>query len=202
MRFQDRFIRGFFVTREVSHELLADVRSLPGFLRYVFEALHDEAQWRLHGHLEPTKEQRDAYTDSLMQLPPWELNAPPEPWKDWRAESMPEPVFTNIAPTSHESIRITIVFGGVLRVPFTELKIGDRLIRADWPDLVATVTEKDAEMVVLLIGNRGGCARYYPAEFDQQPFERPAPVKAGAKFFGEALRPLGLLIHPNVHTSR
>ncbi len=187
MRFQDRFVRGFLVTREVSHELLADIRSLPGFLRYVFEELHDEAQWKLHGDLEPTKEQRDAYTESLMRLPPWEFSAPPkEPWKDWRAEPMPEPVFTNIAADeSHETIHITVVFGGVLRVPFAELKVGDKLTRADWPNLVATVTEKDAEMVVLLIGNRGGCARYYPAEFDQQPFERlPAPVKT------------------NVHTSR
>ncbi len=165
---------------------MADVGSLPGFLRYVFEALHDEAQWGLHGHLEPTEKQRDDYTRSLMRLPPWEFNSPPEPpWKDWRAEPLPEPVFTNVALTSHETICITIVFGGVLRIPFAELKIGDRLTRADWPNLVATVTEKDAEMVVLLIGNRGGCARYYPAEFDQQAFERlPAPVKT------------------NVHTSR
>jgi hypothetical protein len=182
MQFKDKFVRGFFVSREISHELLADVRSLPSFLRYVFEALHDEAQWGIHGHLEPTKEQRDAYTDSLMRLPPWEFNSPPpEPWKDWRTEAMPEPVFTSIAPTPHETICISFVFGGVLRVQFADLKTGDRLTRADWPNLIATVTQKEAEMVELHIGNRGGAACYYPAEFEQQPFERaPAPVKTNA----------------------
>lgn len=119
VRFQDKFIAGYFVAREISHEILADARSLSSFLRYVFEDLRDSAQWQIHGHLEPSEEQRDAYTDSLMRLPPWKFDSPPPPpWKDWRTEALPEPIFTNIAPTNHETVRIVIVFGGVLRPEF------------------------------------------------------------------------------------
>lgn len=66
---------------------------------------------------------------------------------------------------------------------FSELKIGDRLTRPDWPKLVAIVTEKNPELVELAIGPRG-TASYYPLEFEQQAFELvPVPVKTNANPF-------------------
>lgn len=118
--FTQRFTGSVVVCYSVSHTELDFARDIPALLLNVFDLL--DALTRHFIYPPPTREQRNAYYDAVMNQRPCH---PPlkAPWPDRSEQILPEPIWTNIHAEDYETI-FERCYGGTLVRPPVEPGLG------------------------------------------------------------------------------
>lgn len=112
LSFSSNFVAGYYSTYEVSFERLSV--DGPGAVKHAIAEMEHNARKGLFG--EETEQQIRARRDYLMRtsLATLGVTQDLEPIR-LQDKQLPEPVFTNVVVTDHESLLFTMVFGGILK---------------------------------------------------------------------------------------